>query len=210
MQRHDPDRSQPVVLASGNAGKLREMQQMLGDTRVELVSQRDLGLDSAEETGLTFVENALLKARHASRASGLPALADDSGLAVDALRGAPGIYSARYAGADGDDATNNSKLLEAMLDVPEALRTARFICVIVYLRHAEDPVPVICEGIWRGAIRHAPAGENGFGYDPLFQVPESGCSSAELPADEKNRLSHRGQALRALLQRWPDTGLVGP
>ena len=210
MHKDDPSPSRRVVLASGNAGKLREMQQMLAATGVELISQRELGLDSAEETGLTFVENALLKARHASRASGLPALADDSGLAVDALQGAPGIYSARYAGADGDDAANNRKLLEALRDVPGPQRTARFICVIAFLRHPDDPVPVICEGIWRGHIRREPVGDNGFGYDPLFQVPAMDCSSAQLPAEEKNRLSHRGQALRALLKRWPDTGLSGP
>jgi XTP/dITP diphosphohydrolase len=202
--------AQRIVLASGNAGKLREMQRILSDTGVELLSQRELGIVSPEETGLTFVENALIKARHASRAVGLPALADDSGLAVDALHGAPGIHSARYAGSDGDDAANNRMLLDALQDVPDAQRTARFICVIVFLRHAEDPVPLICQGIWPGIIRHTPGGPNGFGYDPLFQVPGRDCSSAELSPDEKNRISHRGQALQQLLARWAETGLPTP
>lgn len=198
--------SQRIVLASGNAGKLQEMQRILASAGVQLSSQRELGIDGPEETGLTFVENALIKARHASRASGLPALADDSGLAVDALLGAPGIHSARYAGAHGDDAANNRKLLDALRDVPEAQRTARFICVIAYLRHPQDPVPLICQGTWSGHIRHAPAGGNGFGYDPLFQVPGHDCSSAELSPEEKNRISHRGRALQQLLAQWAEAG----
>lgn len=202
--------SQRIVLASGNAGKLKEMQRILAGAGVELTSQRELGVDSPEETGLTFVENALIKARHASRVSGLPALADDSGLAVDALLGAPGIHSARYAGAHGDDAANNRKLLDALRDVPDAQRTAQFICVIAFLRHPEDPVPLICQGIWPGTIRHTPSGDKGFGYDPLFQVPDRNCSSAELPPDEKNRISHRGRALQQLLAQWADADPVTP
>lgn len=188
-----------LVLASGNTKKITELQSMLGD-RVEVLPQSRFVAEEAEETGLTFVENALIKARHAARASGLPALADDSGLAVDALGGAPGIYSARYAGGGGDQA-NNAKLLEALRDVPEAQRTARFISVLVLLRHAEDPTPIICEGVWEGRILQAPRGENGFGYDPLFWVPECECASAELDAATKNRLSHRGRAMALLHQR---------
>jgi len=201
--------SQRIVLASGNQGKQREMQQLLAGSGVQLVSLETAGVDSPEETGLTFVENALIKARHASRVSGLPALADDSGLAVDALGGAPGIHSARYAGRQGDDEANNRKLLDALLDVPDAGRTAQFICVIAFLRHAEDPVPLICQGTWRGHIRRTPAGDNGFGYDPLFQVPGHDCSSAELTPDDKNRISHRGRALQQLLARWADAGPGG-
>lgn len=198
-----------IVLASGNAGKLRELQQMLAGRELEIVSQRELGIGDAEETGLTFIENALIKARHACQASGLPAIADDSGLAVDALGGAPGIYSARYAGPDADDAANNQKLLSAMADVPEGERGACFHCVVLYLRHAADPTPLVCHGRWPGRIRHEPAGENGFGYDPLFQVPEQGCSSAELPRELKNRISHRARAMEQLLAQWP-AGTSGP
>ena len=190
-----------VVLASLNRGKAREFGQLLAGSGIEVVSQAELGLPEAEETAVTFVENALLKARAASRASGLPALADDSGLAVDALGGAPGIYSARFAGTQGDDAANNRLLLERLAGVPEAERGARFICVVVYLRHADDPVPLVCEGVWHGRVLEAPRGDNGFGYDPLFLVPELGHTSAELPPEEKNRLSHRGQALRQLVAR---------
>ena len=182
-----------LVLASNNKGKLAELQAMLGDS-ITVRPQSDFTDIEAEETGLTFVENALIKARHAARISGLPALADDSGLAVDALGGAPGIYSARYAGGGGD-AANNAKLLEALKDVPDAERGAQFICALALLRHAEDPIPVICEGAWQGRILHAPSGEHGFGYDPLFWVPERDCSSAELSPQEKNQLSHRARAM---------------
>lgn len=185
-----------LVLASGNKGKLAELQQMLGE-QVAVLPQSEFLSVEAEETGLTFIENAILKARHAARASGLPALADDSGLAVDALGGAPGIYSARYAG-DAGDAANNSKLLEALRDVPDAERSARFICVLALLRHADDPTPIICLGEWHGRILHSPSGDQGFGYDPLFWVPETNCASAELPAAQKNRLSHRGKAMAQL------------
>ncbi len=190
--------SQRIVLASGNAGKLREFNAMLADLGIEFVRQSELGVQDADETGLTFVENALIKARNAAQHTGMPAMADDSGIVVDALGGAPGLYSARYAGEHGDDAANNAKLLEALQDVPDAQRTARFYCCIVYLRHAEDQLPIIAEASWEGRILHSLSGANGFGYDPLFYVPTHGCSSAELPAEEKNRISHRGQALRKL------------
>lgn len=188
-----------LVLASNNAGKLKELQAMLGDD-IEVLPQRKFTDQEADETGLSFVENAILKARHAARASGLPALADDSGLAVDALGGAPGIYSARYADGQGD-AANNAKLLQALRDVPDAERGARFICALALVRHAEDPVPIICEGAWEGRILHAARGEHGFGYDPLFLIPELGLSSAELPARQKNQLSHRARAMQQLRAR---------
>ncbi|MES9962343.1 MAG: XTP/dITP diphosphatase [Candidatus Sedimenticola sp. 20ELBAFRAG] len=192
-------RGEHIVLASNNAGKVREINQLLAKQQIEVVPQNDFDIPEAEETGLTFVENAILKARNAARHSGRPAIADDSGIEVDALRGAPGIYSARYAGAGSDDTANNKKLLEALADVEDAQRTARFQCVMVYMRHAEDPTPIICQGTWEGVILREPQGENGFGYDPLFLVPDQGCTSAELSADRKNSLSHRGQALRKLL-----------
>lgn len=187
-----------LVLASGNAGKLAELQAMLGSS-VEVLPQSRFVDEEAEETGLTFVENALIKARHAARASGLPALADDSGLAVDALDGAPGIRSARYA--FGGDAANNVKLLDELRGIPDAQRSARFICVLVLLRHADDPTPIICEGVWEGSILTEPRGANGFGYDPLFWVPEAGRASAELTAAEKNRMSHRARAMALLRER---------
>lgn len=189
-----------VVLATGNAGKLRELTSMLDGLGIELLSQRELGIEDAEETGLSFVENALLKARHAALASGLPAIADDSGLEVDALDGAPGIYSARYAGPDATDSHNNHKLLKALAGVSAERRSARFQCLLVYLRHAQDPTPLICQGTWEGQILDNERGDNGFGYDPLFWVPDQNCSSAELPPERKNMLSHRGQALRKLVE----------
>lgn len=188
-----------IVLATGNAGKLRELAGMLTDSNVEVVSQTGLAVTEADETGLSFVENAILKARNASRQTGLPAIADDSGLEVDALDGAPGIYSARYAGAQATDSDNTAKLLRELQGVPPERRTARFRCAMVYLRHALDPAPLICEGVWQGRILDTPRGSNGFGYDPVFLVPERGCSSAELPPEEKNLLSHRGQALKKLV-----------
>lgn len=191
-----------IVLATGNAGKLREFQQMLGAQNIEFITQRSLGIDDADETGSSFVENAIIKARHASSVSGLPAMADDSGLEVDALRGQPGIYSARYAGVGAGDAENNRKLLSALADVPEAQRGARFQCVIVFMRFAEDPMPLICQGSWEGRILFETQGDNGFGYDPLFFVPTHGCASAQLDPSIKNSISHRGQALRALLPHW--------
>jgi XTP/dITP diphosphohydrolase len=189
-----------LVLASSNAGKLAELQPLLADAGYELVTQGALGISDAIEDGHSFVENALIKARHACRGSGLPALADDSGLVVDALGGAPGLLSARYAGAHGDAAGNNRKLLAAMQGVPEARRSARFVAVIVLLRHAEDPLPLIAQGVWEGRVLTAPRGERGFGYDPLFFDPLLGQGAAELEPALKNRVSHRGQALQALKQ----------
>jgi XTP/dITP diphosphohydrolase len=192
-------RGERIVLASNNAGKVREINQLLAEQQIEVVPQKEFAIPEAEETGLTFVENAILKARHAAHLSGLPAIADDSGIEVDALKGAPGIYSARYAGVGAGDQANNEKLLEALKKVPEEQRSARFQCLMVYLAHAEDPTPIICQGTWEGRILFAPQGDNGFGYDPLFFVPGEGCASAELTPEVKNRLSHRGQALRKLL-----------
>lgn len=188
-----------IVLASGNRGKLEEFNQILAPLNFSVVPQHDFSVRDVEETGLSFVENAILKARNACRATGLPALADDSGLEVDALRGAPGIYSARYAGEGASDEENNRKLLAALADVPDAERTARFQCVLVFMRHAEDPTPLICQGSWEGSILREPQGQNGFGYDPLFLVPEMACASAELSAEEKHARSHRGKAVKQLV-----------
>ncbi len=179
---------QKVVLATGNVGKVRELASLLSDFGLDIVAQTDLGVDSAEETGLTFIENAILKARHAAKVTALPAIADDSGLAVDVLGGAPGIYSARYSGEDATDQKNLQKLLETS-----------FHCVLVYLRHAEDPTPLVCHGSWPGVITREPAGTGGFGYDPIFFVPSEGKTAAELTREEKSAISHRGQALKLLL-----------
>lgn len=188
-----------LVLASGNAGKLAEIARLLEPLGLVIRTQTEFGITPPEETGLSFIENAILKARHAARLSGLPALADDSGLEVDFLNGAPGIYSARYAGEDGNDAANNHKLLGALEGVPAGQRSARFRCVIALLRHAEDPMPLVATGTWEGRILEAPRGEGGFGYDPLFLPAGLERTAAELGKAEKNRLSHRGQALQALL-----------
>jgi XTP/dITP diphosphohydrolase len=188
-----------IVLASGNAGKVREFNQLLHGLALEVRPQSDYGVDEAIEDGLTFVENAIIKARNAARHTGLPAIADDSGLEVDYLNGAPGIYSARYAGEKAGDRANNEKLLHALAGLPEAERTARFQCLLVYLRHAEDPTPIICQGTWHGIITTAPHGDGGFGYDPLFFIPSQRCTAAQLPPMLKGELSHRGQALRQLL-----------
>ena len=192
---------QRVVLASSNRGKLAEFNALLADSGFEVVAQSSLGIADAEETGLTFVENALLKARHAARASGLPALADDSGLCVAHLHGAPGLYSARYAGGHGDSAANNAKLLRALHGVPAAQRDAFFICALALLQHADDPAPLIAEGRWHGRVLDAPRGVKGFGYDPLFLPHGQALSAAELEPALKNRLSHRGQALTQLHAR---------
>ncbi|MCH8551777.1 MAG: RdgB/HAM1 family non-canonical purine NTP pyrophosphatase [Natronospirillum sp.] len=192
-----------LILASGNKGKLREFSTLLESLNIQVKPQGDYDVPDADETGLTFVENALLKARQAAQYTGLPALADDSGLEVDALQGAPGIRSARFAGTHGDDAANNRLLLERLRDVPEEQRTARFVCVLAVLRHAEDPRPLICEGTWEGRILFAPQGDGGFGYDPLFCVPDLQVSAAELSPADKNRLSHRGQASRLLQSALP-------
>lgn len=192
-----------IVLASSNAGKLKEMREILVGRDIELIAQSELGIADAEESASTFVENALLKARHAAHVSGLPALGDDSGLCVDALGGAPGLYSARYAGQHGNAAANIAKLLATLRDVPDAQRGAHFHCTIVLLAQADDPAPLIAEGFWRGRILHAPRGESGFGYDPVFFDPLLNAGAAELDAVVKNRVSHRGQALaqlRRLLQ----------
>ncbi|MEM6162338.1 XTP/dITP diphosphatase [Erwinia sp. P6884] len=190
---------QKVVLATGNAGKVRELADLLAAFGLDIVAQTELGVTSAEETGLTFIENAILKARHAAAITGLPAIADDSGLAVDALGGAPGIYSARYAGEEASDLQNLNKLLGALEAVPEGQRQAQFHCVLVYLRHAEDPTPLVFHGSWEGEITRSAAGEGGFGYDPIFYVPALGKTAAELSKDEKRAVSHRGKALTLLL-----------
>ena len=190
-----------LVLASGNAGKLAELRQLLGDGAFHLRAQSELGVEDVEETGLTFVENALLKARNAARLTGLPALADDSGLCVDALGGAPGLYSARYAGPGGDAARNIERLLHELDGVADDARGASFHCCIVLLRHATDPKPIVVEGDWRGRILRTPRGNGGFGYDPVFLDPDSGLTAAELPAARKNAISHRGRALATLRAR---------
>jgi XTP/dITP diphosphohydrolase len=189
-----------IVLATGNSGKVRELNALLASLQVEVVPQSVVNVPEAEETGLSFVENAILKARNAAHHSGLPAIADDSGLVVDALNGAPGIYSARYAGAKASDRDNMDKLLADLRTVPDAERSACFHCLLVYMRHAGDPTPLICQGIWEGTILHAPRGDHGFGYDPVFFVPSAGKTAAELEPVLKNRLSHRGQALHQLLR----------
>ena len=187
-----------LVLASGNAGKLKEQQAMLAGLPLQIVPQRELGVDDVPETGLTFVENALIKARHACAVTGLPALADDSGLMVDALGGAPGLYSARYAGSPTDDAANNAKLLHELRDVPAGQRSARFHAVIVLLRDPADPRPLIAEGSWEGLITDVPRGSNGFGYNPVFLDPAHGLTAAEMEPGLKNRISHRALALAKL------------
>ena len=201
-----------VVLASGNRKKLAELQLILGQLAIELVPQTTFGIPEAVEDGLSFVENAIIKARHAARLTGLPAIADDSGLEVDALNGAPGIYSARYSvmheyaphGMDVDSA-NNALVLERMQGVEASGRTARFQCVIALMRYPEDPMPLICQGIWEGRILLQACGTNGFGYDPIFHVPSHNCASAQLPPEVKNSISHRALALQQLLARWPFT-----
>lgn len=196
MSGSPPDRV--VVLASGNAGKLREFAGILAPLGLQLKSQAEFAVPEVEETGLSFVENAIIKARAASQASGHPAIADDSGLEVDFLEGAPGIHSARYSG--GGDAANNSKLLAALEGLPAEQRSARFQCALVYMRHYLDPMPLVCQGSWEGRILEAPRGDNGFGYDPLFYVPDYNCSSAELEPALKNRISHRARASARLLE----------
>ncbi len=190
-----------LVLASGNAGKLRELSTLLEDFGYRLLAQAEFDVPEAKETGTTFVENAIIKARNAAEYTGFMTLADDSGIEVDVLNGAPGVYSARFAGKDADDEANNALLIEKLTAVPAELRTARYRAVIVLMRHAADPSPIICEGSWEGVIQLEPCGAGGFGYDPYFYLPSLGCTSAELSAEEKNRLSHRGQALQQLKTR---------
>lgn len=199
-------RDQSIVLASNNPGKVREINALLGAENIRIVPQGEFGISEVEETGLSFAENAILKARNAAAHSGLPAIADDSGIEVDALDGAPGIYSARFAGPGASDADNLAKLVEALTGVPSLERTARFQCLMVYMRHAKDPTPAIYQGTWEGRILETPRGQNGFGYDPIFFVPSEGCSSAELDAATKNRLSHRGQALARLVRHLRGQG----
>lgn len=188
--------TQQIILASSNIGKIKEIQAILAEHLI--VPQSVFNVTDADETGSTFVENAIIKARHAAFQCKLPAIADDSGLVVDALSGAPGVISARYAGVGASDRDNVQKLLKELEDVPKEQRSARFICVMVFLEHAEDPFPVIAQGVWEGQILYQPIGANGFGYDPVFWVPEQQCASAELSAAVKNSLSHRSKALRSL------------
>jgi XTP/dITP diphosphohydrolase len=191
-----------IVLASGNSGKLREFSQLLAPLGFSLTPQSEFDVPEAAETGLSFVENAIIKARHAAKITGLPALADDSGLEVDALHGAPGIYSSRFAGSDASDEENIEALLNALQDVPDGERSGRFQCVLVFMRHAEDPTPLICQGTWQGQILLEAAGDGGFGYDPIFFVPETDCSAAELSDQQKHAISHRGQAMRRFLEEF--------
>jgi len=193
---------QEIVLASNNQGKAREINALLDSTRFNAISQSDFNVEEVEETGLTFIENALIKARNAALFTHHPVIADDSGIEVLALKGRPGIYSARYAGSDASDADNLNKLIEDIKSLSEEDRKARFVCLMVYLRHAEDPTPIISQGIWDGYVITDPRGNNGFGYDPMFYVPSHNCTSAELSADIKNQLSHRGQALRKLVEQF--------
>lgn len=190
-----------LVLATGNQGKVKELSALLADHGIKIVPQSDFQVPDVAETGTTFVENAIIKARHAAKLTGHGAIADDSGLEVDALKGAPGVYSARYAGENASDNDNIIKLLAAMQDVPQAQRSARFHCVLVYMRHFEDPTPIICHGIWQGEIVDKPMGEQGFGYDPIFWQADLKLTSAQLPRELKNQLSHRGQALAALVEQ---------
>lgn len=192
-----------IVLATGNPGKVKELQSLLTPFSIEVIPQSDFDVPEVPETGTTFVENAIIKARNAAKHTGLPAIADDSGLAVDALNGRPGVYSARYAGPEATDSDNIDKLLLAMASVPEEQRTARFNCVLVLMRHADDPTPMISHGNWEGRILTQKQGDGGFGYDPVFWVEEKQCSSAELSKTEKNALSHRGKALQQLIQQLP-------
>jgi len=193
--------SNKIVFASGNVGKVREIGQLLEGLNVNVLPQSEFNVPEIEETGLTFIENAILKARNAAHHTGLPAIADDSGIAVDVLQGRPGIYSARFAGVGASDEENLEKLIELIKPTQAEERTARFICSMVYMRHENDPVPVITEGVWEGQLVTEPRGDNGFGYDPIFYVSSQQCTSAELPAEIKNKLSHRGQALRQLLDK---------
>ncbi len=198
-----------LVLASSNPGKIREVSEMLAGLSLTVAPQSQFQVSDADETGLTFVENAILKARHAALRTGLPAIADDSGLVVDALQGAPGIYSARYAGVGATDEANLQKVLSEIRDIPSEQRTARFVCVLVCMLHPLDPTPIVCEGTWEGTLVTTPVGQYGFGYDPIFWVPTHHCTSAELLPAVKNALSHRGQALRSLLAALRTRGFAG-
>jgi XTP/dITP diphosphohydrolase len=188
-----------IVLATGNKGKVKELASLLAEQNIEIKPQSEFNVSEVAETGTTFVENAIIKARHAAKVTGLPAIADDSGLEVDALNGAPGVYSARYAGVNASDDDNTNKLLTALENVDDNQRSARFHCVLVYMRHENDPTPLICHGVWQGSISREKVGEQGFGYDPVFWQAEHNMSSAQLPRTLKNQLSHRGQALQKLV-----------
>lgn len=193
-----------IVLATGNKKKVEEINALLAEMNYQVIPQSEFNVDSVPETGTTFVENAIIKARHAAEVTGLPAIADDSGIEVDALLGQPGVYSARYSGEQATDASNLQKLLTDMQGVPPVLRTARYWCVLVYMRHAKDPTPVICQASWEGSLATEPSGNNGFGYDPIFMVPDMDCTAAELEPATKNHLSHRGKALTMLVQALKD------
>ncbi|MCO6537671.1 MULTISPECIES: XTP/dITP diphosphatase [unclassified Gilliamella] len=192
---------QKIVLATNNQGKVNELQTLLANAGFDIIAQSQFNIPDADETGLTFIENALLKARHTAKLTGLSAIADDSGLAVDALDGQPGIYSARYAGEHGNDKSNNQKLLKALQNIPKEKRTAYFYCALVFMRHENDPTPIICLGKWDGLILNEEQGDGGFGYDPLFYVPELGCTAAQLTKEQKSQISHRGQALKQLIEK---------
>jgi XTP/dITP diphosphohydrolase len=191
-----------IVLATGNQGKVKELSHLLATHNIEIKPQSEFNVDEVAETGTTFVENAIIKARHAAKITGLPAIADDSGLEVDALNGEPGVYSARYAGENASDSDNTNKLLKALENTPDELRTARFHCVLVYMKHENDPTPIICHGVWEGTITREKMGEQGFGYDPIFWQEAQQKTSAQLPRDLKNSLSHRGQALEKLVKHF--------
>jgi XTP/dITP diphosphohydrolase len=193
--------SKKIVLATGNKGKVKELAAMLSGLGMEVLPQSDFGVTEVAETGSTFIENAIIKARHAAKQTGLPAIADDSGLAVDALGGQPGVYSSRYSGVGATDQSNIIKLLDVMTDIPLDKRHAKFLCVLVFMRHGDDPTPIICQGEWLGEITTKQQGENGFGYDPVFWVKEQNCSSAQLLPEQKNTFSHRGKALKLLLSQ---------
>lgn len=196
-----------ILFASGNKGKVNELKEMLAPFGLNVVPQSNFDVEEVPETGTTFVENAIIKARHAAKVTGLPCIADDSGLEVRALNGAPGIYSARFAGTEATDGTNIDKLLTELKQVPEGERQARFVCVLVFMRHADDPTPIICQGFWDGEITTELSGDNGFGYDPVFYVPETNCTSAQLAPEQKHQLSHRGQALQQLLAQIKNAGI---
>lgn len=192
---------QKIVLATNNQGKVNELQKLLADAGFNIIAQSEFNVPDADETGLTFVENAILKARHTAKLTKLPTIADDSGLVVNELGGEPGIYSARYAGEHGNDKNNNKKLLQALANTPKEKRTAYFYCALAFMHHEKDPTPIICLGKWHGMILKEEHGQGGFGYDPLFYIPELGCSAAELTKEHKSRISHRGQALKQLINK---------
>ncbi len=196
-----------ILLASGNKGKVNELKEMLAPLGLNVVPQSEFNVEEVPETGTTFVENAIIKARHASRVTGLPCIADDSGLEVAALNGAPGIYSSRFAGEDATDGTNIDKLLSQLDGIEENKRQARFVCVLVFMRHADDPTPIICQGSWDGVISTQRQGEHGFGYDPVFFQPQLNLAAAQLNPEQKHSLSHRGKALRQLMTQFQDLGL---